>query len=55
MIYSQRLSAHRTESRLNRAITTPLYKSMTIRSWSTTLALLERMDEGEGPPGATRT
>jgi uncharacterized protein (DUF1697 family) len=47
VIYSQRLSAQRTKSRLNRAITTPLYKSMTIRSWSTTLALLERMDEGE--------
>ena len=45
VIYSQRLSAQRTKSRLNKAITTPLYKSMTIRSWSTTLALLERMDE----------
>jgi uncharacterized protein (DUF1697 family) len=44
VIYSQRLSAQRTKSRLNKAITTPLYKSMTIRSWSTTLALLERMD-----------
>jgi uncharacterized protein (DUF1697 family) len=47
VIYSQRLSAQRTRSRLNKAISTPLYKSMTIRSWSTTLALLERMDEGE--------
>ncbi len=47
VIYSQRLSAQRTKSRLNRAISTPLYRSMTIRSWSTTLALLERMDEGE--------
>ena len=46
VIYSQRLSAQRTRSRLNRAITTPLYKSMTIRSWATTLALLERMDGG---------
>ena len=44
VVYSQRLSAQRTKSRLNKAITTPLYKSMTIRSWSTTLALLERMD-----------
>ena len=41
VIYSQRLSAQRTKSRLNKAITTPLYKSMTIRSWSTTLALLD--------------
>jgi uncharacterized protein (DUF1697 family) len=44
VVYSQRLSAQRTKSRLNKAITTPLYKSMTIRSWSTTLALLKRMD-----------
>ena len=43
VIYSQRLSAERTKSRLNKAITTPLYKSMTIRSWATTMALLERM------------
>jgi uncharacterized protein (DUF1697 family) len=44
VIYSQRLSAERTKSRLNKAISTPLYKSMTIRSWSTTLKLLELMD-----------
>ena len=45
VIYSQRLSAQRTKSRLNKAITTPLYKSMTIRSWSTTQALLALMDQ----------
>ncbi len=44
VIYSQRVSAQRTKSRLNKAISTPLYKSMTIRSWATTLALLERME-----------
>lgn len=44
VIYSQRLSAQRTKSRLNKAISTPLYKSMTIRSWATTLKLLELMD-----------
>jgi uncharacterized protein (DUF1697 family) len=44
VIYSQRLSAQRTKSRLNKAITTPLYKSMTIRSWATTTKLLELMD-----------
>jgi uncharacterized protein (DUF1697 family) len=44
VIYSQRLSAQRTKSRLNKAITTPLYKSMTIRSWATTTALLERLE-----------
>ena len=44
VIYSQRLSAQRTKSRLNKAITTPLYKSMTIRSWATTTKLLDLME-----------
>jgi uncharacterized protein (DUF1697 family) len=44
VIYSQRLSAERTKSRLGRIVGTPPYKSMTIRSWQTTLALLERME-----------
>jgi uncharacterized protein (DUF1697 family) len=45
VIYSQRLSAKRTKSRLNKAITTPLYKSMTIRSWATTIALHALLEE----------
>jgi uncharacterized protein (DUF1697 family) len=45
VIYSQRLSAKRTKSRLNKAITTPLYKSMTIRSWATTIALHDLLEE----------
>jgi uncharacterized protein (DUF1697 family) len=45
VVYSQRLSAQRMKSRLNKALSTPLYKSMTIRSWSTTQALLDRMDQ----------
>lgn len=45
VIYSQRLSAQRTKSRLNKAITTPLYKSMTIRSWTTTTKLLDLMED----------
>lgn len=44
VVYSQRLSTQRTKSRLSKAISTPLYKSMTVRSWATTLALLERME-----------
>jgi uncharacterized protein (DUF1697 family) len=40
VIYSQRLSAQRTRSRLNRIMATPAYKSMTIRSWNTTTRLL---------------
>jgi uncharacterized protein (DUF1697 family) len=41
VIYSQRLSSQRTKSRLGRIAATPAYKSMTIRSWSTTTKLLE--------------
>jgi uncharacterized protein (DUF1697 family) len=41
VIYSQRLSAERTKSRLGKIVGTPAYKSMTIRSWATTTALLE--------------
>ena len=48
VIYSQRLSAQRTKSRLNKIMGTPAYKSMTVRSWTTTMALLERMEA----PGA---
>jgi uncharacterized protein (DUF1697 family) len=43
VIYSQRLSSQRTKSRLNKAFATPAYKSMTIRSWSTTTKLLEML------------
>jgi uncharacterized protein (DUF1697 family) len=39
VIYSQRLSAERTKSRLSKIIGTEAYKSMTIRSWATTLKL----------------
>ncbi len=41
VIYSQRLSALRTKSRLNRMMGTPAYKSMTIRTWGTTTKLLD--------------
>ncbi|MFL5681693.1 MAG: DUF1697 domain-containing protein [Chloroflexota bacterium] len=47
VIYSQRLSAERTKSRLGKIVGTAAYKSMTIRSWQTTMALLARMDQGE--------
>jgi uncharacterized protein (DUF1697 family) len=50
LIYSQRLSAQRTKSRLGRVVSSPLYKSMTIRSWQTTIALMELLkavDDGE--------
>lgn len=40
VIYSQRLSSRRTQSRLSKIAVSPLYKSMTIRSWNTTTKLL---------------
>jgi uncharacterized protein (DUF1697 family) len=48
VIYSQRLSAKRTKSRLNRMMSSPLYKSMTIRSWGTTMKLLEMVTGDSG-------
>lgn len=45
VIYSQRVSAERTKSRLNKIVGTPAYRSMTIRSWNTTTKLLHILDE----------
>jgi uncharacterized protein (DUF1697 family) len=45
VIYSQRLSAQRTKSRLGVIAGTPVYKSLTIRSWSTTQKLLDLMHD----------
>ncbi len=47
VIYSQRLSALRTKSRLSKIIGTPVYKSMTIRNWNTTTKLLELLKKAE--------
>jgi uncharacterized protein (DUF1697 family) len=44
VVYSQRLSAQRTKSRLSSMMASPLYKSMTIRSWNTTVKLLEMLN-----------
>jgi uncharacterized protein (DUF1697 family) len=45
VIYSQRLSAERTKSRLSRIVGTPSYQSMTIRSWATTTKLLQLLEK----------
>jgi uncharacterized protein (DUF1697 family) len=45
VIYSQRLSAERTKSRLGKIIATPAYKSMTIRNWNTTTKLLKLLED----------
>jgi uncharacterized protein (DUF1697 family) len=46
VIYSQRLSALRTKSRLNAIVGTPVYKSMTIRNWNTVTKLLALLEAG---------
>lgn len=45
VVYSQRLSAKRTKSRLNVIMISPLYKSMTIRTWNTVVKLLDIMND----------
>ena len=47
VIYSQRLSAERTKSRLNKIMGTAAYKSMTIRTWNTASKLLELSHESK--------
>lgn len=47
VIYSQRLSSARTKSRLSKIMESPLYKSMTIRSWQTCMRLDELLREAE--------
>jgi uncharacterized protein (DUF1697 family) len=47
VVYSQRLSAERTKSRLSKMMFSPDYKSMTIRSWSTTMKLAGMLDRRE--------
>jgi uncharacterized protein (DUF1697 family) len=49
VIYSQRLSAKRTQSRLGKIVGTLPYKSMTIRSWNTTTKLLKILEEIDTP------
>ena len=51
VIYSQRLSAQRTKSRLNKIMATPAYKSMTIRNWNTTTKLLEILKKIDAEKG----
>jgi uncharacterized protein (DUF1697 family) len=45
VVYSRRLSAKRTKSRLSTIVGTPAYSSMTIRSWNTVTKLLELLEE----------
>jgi uncharacterized protein (DUF1697 family) len=44
VVYFARLGAQRTKSKMSKIVGRPEYKQMTIRSWSTTVALLTRLD-----------
>jgi uncharacterized protein (DUF1697 family) len=54
VIYSQRLSAERTRSRLSRIVASPMYQSMTIRSWATTTRLVALALPAPGHSSAPR-
>jgi uncharacterized protein (DUF1697 family) len=45
VIYFERLSARRTESRLSRIVGKPEYQQMTIRNWATTTKILNLLDD----------
>jgi uncharacterized protein (DUF1697 family) len=45
VLYSSRLIAKATQSRLGRVVALPIYKNMTIRNWNTTTALLGMMGD----------
>jgi uncharacterized protein (DUF1697 family) len=45
VVYFQRLSARRTQSRMSKIVGTPEYQRMTIRSWSTTRKLVDLLDQ----------
>jgi uncharacterized protein (DUF1697 family) len=46
VIYWSRLASRASSSRLSRVASMPIYKSMTIRSWSTTVKLVKLMGGG---------
>jgi uncharacterized protein (DUF1697 family) len=48
VLYMSRLRSRATGSRLNRIASTPEYKNMTIRSWSTARKLLDLIDSNAG-------
>lgn len=44
VLYLQRLSSRAAQSRINRIASLPIYKNMTLRSWSTTTRLVTLMN-----------
>jgi uncharacterized protein (DUF1697 family) len=53
VLYFSRLIAKAAQSRLTRIVTLPLYQSLTIRSWNTTIKLLALMDARAQPRAAS--
>jgi uncharacterized protein (DUF1697 family) len=51
VLYFQRLSSRRTQSRMSKIVGRPEYQQMTIRSWATTTRLLALLDEVDGSNG----
>jgi uncharacterized protein (DUF1697 family) len=45
VLYFSRLIAKATSSRLGKIVAMPMYKNMTIRSWNTTMKLLQLLDQ----------
>lgn len=45
VLYFERLSERRTQSRMSRIVGTPEYRRMTIRNWNTTTKLLSLLDD----------
>jgi uncharacterized protein (DUF1697 family) len=44
VLYYSRLISRASQSRLSRIVSMPIYQSMTIRNWNTTVKLLQMMD-----------
>jgi uncharacterized protein (DUF1697 family) len=48
VLYFSRLASKASQSRLSKVMSLPIYKSMTIRNWNTTTALLRMLGEKVG-------
>lgn len=49
VLYTSRLISKAAQSQLNRLVSLPIYKSMTIRNWNTTTKLLRLLEATHGP------
>jgi uncharacterized protein (DUF1697 family) len=51
VLYFSRLTARATASRMSQIVSSPIYRSLTIRNWATTTRLLSLMDPERPPDG----